>query len=122
MARTRAAWILAIVADVMQVALLPLFGEGFLSPAMDALDVVVAIGMVVLLGWHLAFLPTAIAEVIPALNIFPTWTAAVFFVTRSRRKEVAGDKGAGNQATPSALGERAPESEARRKELPPGAR
>jgi hypothetical protein len=95
MTRTRAAWILAIVADVMQVALLPLFGEGALSPAMDALDVVVGIGMILLLGWHVAFLPTAIAEVIPVLNIFPTWTAAVFFVTRSRRaraEKVAGEE------------------------------
>lgn len=91
MTRTKAAWLLAIVADVMQVVLLPAFGEGFLSPAMDALDIAVAVGMVVLLGWHLAFLPTAIAEVIPALNIFPTWTAAVFFVTRSRRKAVGSD-------------------------------
>lgn len=103
MNRIRAAWILAIVADVLQVALLPLFGEGFLSPAMDALDVVVAIAMVLLLGWHVAFLPTAIAEVIPALNLFPTWTAAVFFVTRTRRKALA-----------KAAGE-----EPRRKELPP---
>jgi hypothetical protein len=61
--------------------------------------------MIVLLGWHFAFLPTAIAEVIPALNLFPTWTAAVFFVTKTRRGTVE-----------------PPNDDARRKELPPGAR
>ncbi|HET7497137.1 MAG TPA: hypothetical protein VFM00_02470 [Candidatus Eisenbacteria bacterium] len=85
MSRTRAAWILAIVADTLQIVLLPAFGEGLASPAADALDIVVALGMTVLLGWHFAFLPTALAEIVPGLNLVPTWTAAVFFVTRSRR-------------------------------------
>jgi len=82
--RTRIAWIVAIAADALQIVLLPFFGEGFLSPLTDGIDLVVAVVMVVLLGWHFAFLPTAIAEVLPALNLFPTWTAAVFFVTRRR--------------------------------------
>lgn len=104
MNRAKAAWVVAIIADALQVVLLPALGEGFLSPVMDALDIVVAMIMVVLLGWHFAFLPTAIAEVIPAFNLFPTWTAAVFFVTRKRRGVVDGQE------------------EARRKGLPPGAR
>lgn len=116
MTRTRAAWLLAIVADALQIVLMPALGEGFLSPAMDAMDLVVAIGMVVLLGWHVAFLPTAIAEVIPALNIFPTWTAAVFFVTRKRRGEVKAS--ASDGTAPLVPGH----DDARRKELPPGAR
>ncbi|MGE5180110.1 MAG: hypothetical protein ACM3PF_13565 [Bacteroidota bacterium] len=87
--RTRAAWIIAIVADALQIALFPIFGEGFASPATDALDVVVAIAMTALLGWHFAFLPSLIAEVVPGLNLFPTWTAAVFFVTRRRRRAEA---------------------------------
>jgi hypothetical protein len=36
------------------------------------------------LGWHWAFLPTLAAELIPGLDLFPTWTAAVFFVTRQQ--------------------------------------
>ena len=36
-----------------------------------------------ILGWHWAFLPTFAAELVPGLDLFPTWTAAVFFVTRS---------------------------------------
>lgn len=99
MSRTRIAWIVAIAADALQIVLLPFFGEGFLSPLTDGIDLVVAVVMVVLLGWHFAFLPTAIAEVLPALNLFPTWTAAVFFVTRRR----GGNEGArGEEPPPSA--------------------
>lgn len=86
MDRTRAAWIVAIVADALQIIFFPVFGGGLLSVASDALDFVVAVIMVVLLGWHVAFLPTVIAEVIPMVNLIPTWTAAVFFVTRTRRR------------------------------------
>jgi hypothetical protein len=37
--------------------------------------------MTKLLGWHWAFLPTFAAELIPGLDLVPTWTAAVFYVT-----------------------------------------
>jgi hypothetical protein len=38
--------------------------------------------LIKLLGWHWAFLPTFAAELVPGLDLFPTWTAAVFFATR----------------------------------------
>ena len=53
-----------------------------MSPSDTALDVVVAFLLIKLLGWHWAFLPTLGAELIPGLDLFPTWTAAVYFVTR----------------------------------------
>jgi hypothetical protein len=31
-------------------------------------------------------LPSTVAEFVPALNIVPTWTAAVVFVLRARKK------------------------------------
>jgi hypothetical protein len=73
---------LAAVADAVQLGLIPFFGEGFLSPANDGLDLVVAAVMFLLLGWHWALLPSALVEMVPALNLFPTWTAAVIFVVR----------------------------------------
>jgi len=76
------AWIVALAADTIQIAFLPLFAEGALSPADDVLDIAVAIILVRLLGWHWAFLPSLIAELVPGLDLFPTWTAAVWFVTR----------------------------------------
>src|SRR5262245_57360363 len=80
----RRALLLAIAADVLQLGLLPLFGAGWLAPLNDVLDVVIAILLVHRLGWHLAFLPTFVAELLPVVDIFPSWTLAVLFVTRKR--------------------------------------
>ena len=78
----RLAWIVALGADAVQLAVFPLFAEGVLSPADAVLDAVVAFVLVRLLGWHWAFLPTLMIEALPGADLFPTWTAAVFFVTR----------------------------------------
>jgi hypothetical protein len=78
----RMAWLVAIAADGLQLAVMPLFAEGALSPADAVLDAVVAVALVRLLGWHWAFLPTLMIEALPGADLFPTWTAAVFFVTR----------------------------------------
>lgn len=86
-ARIRAARILAVAADLLQWVLLPAFGFGFVSPVNNALDVVVGIAQVWLLGWHFAFLPTFLAELIPGVDLIPTWTAAVWLVTRRRKGE-----------------------------------
>src|ERR1700747_2506139 len=82
----RLAWIVALAADATQIAVFPMFAEGALSPADAALDVVVAALLIRLLGWHWAFLPTFAAELMPGFDLFPTWTAAVFFVTRQQVK------------------------------------
>jgi hypothetical protein len=83
----RLAWIVALAADAVQIAVFPMFAEGAFSPADTALDVVVAALLIRLLGWHWAFLPTLAAELLPGFDLFPTWTAAVFFVTRQKVKE-----------------------------------
>jgi hypothetical protein len=80
----RLAWLIAMVADAVQITALPLFVAGGASPADLIVDIVVAAILVSLLGWHWAFLPTFAAELMPGLDLFPTWTAAVFFVTRQR--------------------------------------
>jgi hypothetical protein len=78
------AWLVAIAVDAIQIVALPLFAEGAWSPLETALDVVTAMVLTKLLGWHWAFLPAFCAEMVPALDLFPTWTAAVFYVTRQR--------------------------------------
>jgi hypothetical protein len=83
----RLAWVLALAADAVQIAVFPMFAEGAFSPADTALDVVVAALLIRLLGWHWAFLPTFAAELLPGFDLFPTWTAAVFFVTRQTVQE-----------------------------------
>ena len=83
----RLAWLVAIAADAVQILGLPLFAAGGASPADTLVDVAAALLLTRLLGWHWAFLPTLLAEIIPGLDLFPTWTAAVLFVTRQRSRE-----------------------------------
>jgi hypothetical protein len=80
--RVGAARAIAVGADILQLGLFPLFGEGFLSPLNDALDALVCAALILLVGWHWAFLPGFVAEMIPGLNLVPTWTASVLFATR----------------------------------------
>jgi hypothetical protein len=39
------------------------------------------------LGFHPLFLPTFVAEFIPAVDMLPTWTACTFIVIGLRRKQ-----------------------------------
>jgi hypothetical protein len=81
----RAAWVIAIAADLLQLALFPIFAGGAVSPWSDALDFLVAFLLIRRLGWHWAFLPTIVAELIPFVDLIPSWTFAVFLATRGRR-------------------------------------
>src|SRR5437667_5786741 len=76
--RIRLAWMVALGADFLQIVAMPILVLGIASPFNDALDVAVAVMLIRLLGWHWAFLPTIIAELIPGVDLVPTWTAAVF--------------------------------------------
>ncbi|MBZ5524006.1 MAG: hypothetical protein LAP21_17355 [Acidobacteriia bacterium] len=78
------AWLVALLADAIQIFAFPVFSEGGISPADAVLDLITGAVLIRILGWHWAFLPTLAAELIPGLDLFPTWTAAVFFVTRQR--------------------------------------
>src|SRR5207244_13555193 len=80
----RLAWLVAIAADAIQIGALPLFAAGGLSPADALLDLGVAAILIRLLAWHWAFLPALLAELVPGLDVCPTWTAAVLYVTRQR--------------------------------------
>jgi hypothetical protein len=80
----RLAWAIAMSADALQILAFPLFAEGGISPADSLLDILVGFFLIHLLGWHWAFLPSLAAELIPGADLFPTWTAAVWFVTRQQ--------------------------------------
>ena len=81
----RLAWAIAIGADALQIGAFPFFAEGAVSPADSLLDLIVGFILIRLLGWHWAFLPTLATELIPGADLFPTWTAAVWFVTRQQQ-------------------------------------
>jgi len=83
----RRIWIaraLAVTADVIQIALAPLFLEGGLSVFDAVLDASMAGVLTLLVGWHWAFLPAFVAELAPGIDLVPSWTLAVFLATRRR--------------------------------------
>jgi hypothetical protein len=88
-AREATALILALAADAIQIALLPLFAGGALSPWDDGLDLAMFVILVSLLGWHRLLLPTLAAELIPVLDLCPTWTVAVLIILHRRRSSAA---------------------------------
>ena len=91
--RIRIARVIAVLADAIQLGLFPAFGVGALSIVNDGLDVAVGLVLMFLVGWHFAFLPTFVAELIPGLDLIPTWTVAVWFVTRHRTIDRPGPGG-----------------------------
>jgi hypothetical protein len=80
-----AAWVIAVGADALEIGFSPLFGEGFVSPINNIVDVVVCIILTVLLGWHIAFLPSFLVKLLPVVDFAPTWTLAVLIATRAGR-------------------------------------
>ncbi len=104
--RLRLAMIVAIVADLLQLVVFPLFVEGAMSPADDVVDVGVAGALSWLLGWHWEFLPSFLAKLVPGVDLVPLWTLAVANVYR-RSKQIAvaaegihpGDPAAGTSHT-----------------------
>ena len=83
--RVWAARAVALGADALQIALLPLVMGGAISPVSDVIDVVTAITLTWLVGWHWAFLPTFLAEIVPFVDLVPTWTVAAWLATRTLR-------------------------------------
>lgn len=91
--RMRIAFALAAVADLVQIAVFPLFIEGAASPADDILDLGMTGLMSLLLGWHWEFLPSFLGKLVPGVDFVPLWTLAVANVYR-RSKQVR-DAGTG---------------------------
>jgi len=75
---------IAVLADLVQIGLAPLFFEGGLSFFDALLDVLMAGVLTLLVGWHWAFLPAFLAELAPGVDLVPSWTLAVFLATRRR--------------------------------------
>jgi hypothetical protein len=98
--RLRAALVLAVLADALQLIVFPLFVEGAMSPSDDLLDLVIGAAMVGLLGWHWEFLPSALAKVVPGVDLVPFWTLAVANVYRKSRRIAAAAEGVSENTPP----------------------
>src|ERR1700729_3630568 len=80
----RAAYCIAIFADLLEIGLWPVFSEGFASILDDILDIIVCIVLTLLVGWHIAFIPSFLIKFVPGIDLAPTWTIAVIIATRNR--------------------------------------
>ncbi len=81
--RIAAAWAVAVLVDGLQMVFAA--GSAGLSMLVDkALDVVAAVVLWRLLGWHWALVPSFVVELVPVVELAPTWTAAVWLMTRGR--------------------------------------
>ena len=89
--------LLAIIADALQIIVLPLFVEGAISPADDVLDLGIGAVLISLLGWHWEFLPAFAAELVPGVDLVPFWTFAVVNVYRKWKQGVVPDESSRNE-------------------------
>jgi hypothetical protein len=79
--RINTAYAVAVTTDVVQFALGPF---GWLM-ADEVLDVIAAAAMWRLLGFHPLLLPTFVIEVVPVIDMLPTWTGCVALVVAARK-------------------------------------
>jgi hypothetical protein len=84
-ARIRSAYGVAIIADAMQMMLGPL---GWLA-ADQVIDAVAGLVTWRILGFHPLLLPTFVVEILPVVDMLPTWTGCVALVVAHRKKQQA---------------------------------
>lgn len=77
---------IAVAADAIQFALGP-FGWGFADQVIDIVAMVVISSVI---GFHLLFLPTFVAEFIPGIGMLPTWTGCLLLVLAQRWRQQEG--------------------------------
>jgi hypothetical protein len=81
--RIRAAYAVAIATDVLQFVLGPL-GWAFSD---EILDVIALVATTRLLGFHPLLLPTFVVELLPIVDMLPTWTGCVALVVATKKKQ-----------------------------------
>jgi hypothetical protein len=79
--RKRLALAIAAASDLAQWFFFPAVVEGAASPFEIALDAITALAILVVVGfqWRLAI--ALVAELVPGLDMFPTWTLVVLSLT-----------------------------------------
>jgi hypothetical protein len=85
--RVKIAFVVAVLADALQLLVFPMFVAGAPSPADDVLDALVGGLMVYLLGMHWEFLPSFLGKLVPGVDLVPFWSLAVANVYRKTRNE-----------------------------------
>jgi hypothetical protein len=78
--RKAVALMVAGAIDFMQIVLFPLFGEGAISPLNDIADFAAAIALTAVCGFKWQFILAFFAELIPGLDLLPTWSAVALLI------------------------------------------
>ena len=86
--RIKLAFVVGVVADILQLPVSLSLLAGFVpAEGLDAaIDIVAAVLVNWLLGFHWALLPSFALKLIPVLDVAPTWTACVAYVALQRRR------------------------------------
>jgi hypothetical protein len=74
----------AVAADILQFAVIPLLGAA--SPPDDVLAVVIGAFLTWLLGWHWEFAPSFLGKLVPGVDLVPFWTLGVANVYRKKKR------------------------------------
>lgn len=74
---------LAVVADLLQIVLVPVAW----TFVQAAIDVVAMLLVLPILGFHLLLLPTFVVEFMPGVDMLPTWTGCVIAVIALKRRD-----------------------------------
>lgn len=77
------ALVLAGLADALQIVLGPA-GWFFFD---EIIDVIAMAAMILLVGFHPLLLPTFLIEIVPVVDMLPTWTACVGVVVMLRKRQ-----------------------------------
>lgn len=80
--RLKLAWGVAVGTDALQMFIFPVTVEGAFSPVTVALDSIAMVLLSWLVGWHWVFLPSIVFELIPLVELAPTWTIAMAIASR----------------------------------------
>ena len=87
-ARIRTAYVVAVIGDGLQL-LLGYFG--WVGPD-QAIDVILMVVMWRVLGFHPLLLPTFIVELVPIVDMLPTWVGCTALVITLRKAQQAAEK------------------------------
>jgi hypothetical protein len=86
--RKRVALAIAAFSDLAQWCLFPVVYEGAASPFEVAIDAVTALAILLVVGFEWRLTIALLAELVPGLDLFPTWTAVVVSLPATRRGPV----------------------------------
>ncbi len=80
--RSRRRWALGVAAlvDALQLGLFPAFVGGAAEPPDLVADSVAAVVLLLILGFKWRLVMGFVAELVPGLDLFPTWTAVVLSI------------------------------------------